>query len=255
MAGLVLAMSASILLSSCGGGGQASTGGGVPAGGHAPAGRPVANSTKPLTAAPVTKARAVAFARAVSLTAADIPGASIDRVRARFEPEEKGQVSRCEGNPRKQPSLADVPSANLKRGSELESEWFRSYVTVLTRGRNAAPELSTFKSPSERECIARALTRRFAGRSLGEARWGRFSISPLPIQAPGAQTTVGFRVATTLSFTFSEITAPLYMDVFGFGSGPVAVGLLAVSGTQPVPEATEQRLISLLLARAKATAL
>jgi hypothetical protein len=242
-----------VLLPACGGG-QTSTRA-LPAAGHAPAGNPVTSSTKQRTAAPITKARALAFARAVSLTAADIPGASIDRVRAHFEPEEKGRLSRCEGNPRKQPSLADVPSANLKRGSELESEWFRSYVTVLARGRNAAPELSTSKSRSERECIARALTRRFAGRSLGEARWGRFSISRLPIQAPGPQTTVGFRVATTLSFTFSEITAPLYMDVFGFGSGPVAVGLLAVSGTQPVPEATEQRLVSLLLERAQATAL
>jgi hypothetical protein len=175
----------------------------------------------------------------VSLTAADIPGASIDHGRAHFEPEEKNRVSRCEGNATRRRSLADVPSPNLKRGSELESEWFRSYVTVLADGRDAAPELSAFKSPSERECVARALTRRFAGRSLGEARWGRFSISPLPVQAAGAQTTVGFRVATTLSFTFSEITAPIYVDVLGFASGPVAAGVMAVSGTQPVPPATE----------------
>jgi hypothetical protein len=201
-----------------------------------------------------TAADARAFARAVNLTAADIPGGSVERRKgnqARLGPAERVELARCERGASRGHRLLETDSPLIKRGNELETEEIRSYVTVLAHGRRAAVELPPLESRGVRECVARVLTRYFADRSVREAHWGRFTISGLPVQAPGADGAIGIRVETTLTLTFSEVTVPIYFDLLGFTSGPAVVSLWAVSVTQPVPAATEQRLLSLLLARAQ----
>ncbi len=238
------------LLVGCGSG-NAAPGKPAPAKSAAPA----SSSTKPVGSPKITRARALVFARAVNLRAADIPGASISRKkevqRKPTDPGERRELAHCESAVRRVHRLIEAQSPQFTRGEELEKEEIRSYVTVRIDGRQAAPELSPLKSRGVRECVARVLTRRFADRSIREAKWGRFTVAELPVQAPGTDGTIGIRVATTLTLSFSEVSVPIYFDVLGFASGPVGIALSAVSVTQPVPAATEQRLLSLLLARAK----
>jgi hypothetical protein len=211
------------------------------------------SSTGTAGGAKVTRAQALAFARAVNLKTADIPEGSIDhKNKAHSDPLEQQELSRCESAARWRTKLIEASSPRFTRGKELEREEISSSVTVLGGGARTAPELSRLESSHVRDCIARVLTKRFAEKSIGEAHWGRFALSRLPVQAPGADGTIGIRASTTLNFSFSEISVPIYVDVLGFSAGPVAVGLVAVSATQPVPAATEQRLLILLLERTNA---
>ena len=86
------------------------------------------------------------------------------------------------------------------------------------------------------------------------AHFGRFTVSRLPVQAPGAAATVGLRISAALMIPISEVSVPFYFDVLAFARGPATVGVFATSITQPVPSATEHQLLSLLLSRAEAHA-
>jgi hypothetical protein len=196
------------------------------------------------------RAEALAFGRAVNLVAADIPGAKISRKKKRKS--SSNEDLHCEGPAGRGRKLAEVGSPRLTRGTELETEEISSHVTVRPDARAAANDLAWLRVSGAPECIARALSRRFGGRTISEGHWGRFTASSLPAQVPGAAGTIAFRISTTLSFPVSEVSVPIYFDVFGFTSGPAEVALFAASATQPVPAATEQRLLSLLLVRALA---
>jgi hypothetical protein len=195
-----------------------------------------------------TRAQAIAFGRALNLTAADVPDAKVSREK-KHKSANLGHP-RCEGSFARGPNLAEVDGPLLTRGSELETEEISSGVTVRPNAPAAARDLAWLRSGGGPQCIARALSRHFGGRTIREGRWGRFSASSLPIEAPGVSGAIGFRIATTLSFPISEVSVPIYFDIFAFLVGAAEVAMTASSATQPVPQATEQRLLSLLLARA-----
>jgi hypothetical protein len=200
----------------------------------------------------ITRAQALTFARAVNLTAADVPEARASRKKERAEdPRERRELERCEpphyGHP-----LAELDSPKLTRGEQLETEEIRSYVGVAPSGRRADRTLALFASGAVRACIARALSRAFARRNVRGARWGRVSVSALSAPAPGADAGVGVRISVALSIEYAEVSVPLYVDVVGFALGPAEVAMSAMSITQPLPAATEHELLALLLARAKA---
>jgi hypothetical protein len=221
---------------------------------HRSAGSATPVSRDPVrTPAPPTRADALALGRAINLTAGDIPGASISRKKQRSS--EAAERPRCEGSIGRGPNIAEVQSPRLTRGSELETEEFRSSVTVRPDARAAARDLAWLRRPGAAQCIAHTLSRRFGGRTIREAHWGAFRVSPLSTQVPGAARTIGLRITTTLSFPVTEISVPIYLDLLLFASGPAEIGMWGMSATQPVPAATEQRLLSLLLDRAQAHAL
>jgi hypothetical protein len=200
-----------------------------------------------------SRAQALGFARAVNLGASDIPGASIAaRTVTAIDARERREYRACERSVDHGSALAELSSAKLERGDELETEQISSGVTVLADEHEVAREFAALRAPALRECLARALTRNFAEKAVRSARWGRFTVTRLPVQAPGASATVGIRVTAMLNFPFSEISVPIYVDMVGFAVGPAEVGLSAASVTQPVPAGTEQELLALLLARAKA---
>jgi hypothetical protein len=241
-----------MLLTACGGGQGATSGRRTPASGTPSAGTAAAASSS-LTATAnshPTRTQARLFARAVNLTAADIPEARISHKRKpRRDPVER---PRCEGSAGRGPKLAEVGSPQLTRGSELETEEISSGVTVRADASAAAKDVAWLRSRGARECMASVLSKRFGGKTIREGHWGRFTVSSLAVSAPGATGTIGFRIVTMLSFPVSEVSVPIYFDVLGFTSGPAEVALSASSATQPVPPATEQRLLSLLLTRAQA---
>jgi hypothetical protein len=151
--------------------------------------------------------------------------------------------------------LAQASSPKLRRGAELEIERITSSVQVLRSEGEVARQFALLGMPALRECAARALTESLQDKPIRQASWGRVKLSKLPVHAPGTSATIGIRILATLNLPFSEVTVPIYVDVLGFAIGRVEVALTAISVTQPVPANTEQELLGLLLARAKATPL
>ncbi len=202
-----------------------------------------------------SRAQALAFAHAVNLSAGDIPEASVEKKRtATADASERREGGACErlvgwGHPH---TITEASSPKLRRGQELEVEQITSSVAILSDERAVARQFALLASPTLRKCAARALTRNLDDKSIANARWGRVSVSKLPVQAAGTSATLGIRIVASLDLTFSEVSVPIYVDVLGFSVGRAEVAMTAMSATQPVPATTEQELLSLLLARAKA---
>ncbi len=203
-----------------------------------------------------TKGQALTFATAVNLSTGDIPEASIATWKTRHETaREREEYRACEHGFAHERALLERSSPRLERGRELEVEDFASAVAVVRDERSITQTFRALQATGVRGCLARAFTRNFSARPIREARWGRFTVTRLPISAPGASATFGIRVSGVLSLPYNEVTMPVYIDMMGFGLGHGAVVLMAGSITQPVPTTTEQELVTLLLARAKAHAL
>jgi hypothetical protein len=245
------------LLSGCGGAGASSTGTAATSTrtGTVSVAGSQGGSTADVGASAPSRAQALAFAHAVNLTAGDVPETSVQTRRSRgSDATERREYAAC-GRGLEGPKIAKASSPKLTRGRELEVEQFSSTVEVMRSERTVASEFSLVTSPALRKCFAHVLARNLDDKAIGEARWGRVSVSRLAVHAPGATESAGLRIMVVLDVPFSEITVPVYFDVLGFAIGRVEVGVSAVSATQPVPAATEQELVSLLLARAKSTPL
>ncbi len=201
-----------------------------------------------------SRAQALAFAHAVNLSVGDIPEASVERKRDRGSSErEKQEYRACEKltGPGKGHTVAEVSSPKFRRGQELEAEQITSSVTIMSSERAVAHQFAVLASAALRKCGARALTHNIDDKSVRNARWGRVTVSKLPVRAPGASATIGMRIVAKLNLSFSEVSVPIYVDVLGFAIGRAEVALTAMSTTQPVPAGTEQELLALLLVRAR----
>jgi hypothetical protein len=256
LASLVAFCGFSLLLTACGGSGVAP----ASAGQHPASGTTVAthlgtSSTggDSTPSAVPTRAQGQAFARGVNLSTSDIPEAVLAPKRSRgSDAQEKREFHACEDHGLHVKSILEATSPRLKRGRELETEQFSSTVSVVASAGAIAHEFAVLQGASVRECLARALTRNFSAKAVRDAHWGHFTLSRLPISVPGASATLGIRATVALNLSYSEVSVPIYVDMLAFAVGHGAVELTAVSVTQPVPAATEQELLALLLARAKA---
>ncbi len=205
---------------------------------------------------PPSRAQALAFAHAVNLTAADIPEASLaPRETNLSNAREQREVRACLRSVQQGHTLAHATSPKLKRGHELEVEEIRSSVDVMSGERAIATEFAGVERAGVLECVAHVLTRNYADKAIRDARWGRFTISKLTLALPGVKVTIGIRVVATLNLAYSEVSVPIYVDLLGFADGPAEVLLSTASVTQPMPAATEQEILELLLTRARAHSL
>lgn len=245
-----------LLLTACGASGPAPASAGQhPASGTTLATQARTTSTggESASRAVPTRAQAQAFARAVNLSPSDIPEAVLAPKRSRgSDAQEKREFHACEDHGLHVKPILEAPSPRLKRGKELELEQFSSMVSVVGSAGAIAHEFAVLQGASVRECLARALTRNFTAKAVMEAHWGNFTLSKLPLTVPGASTTLGVRATVALNIPYNEISVPIYVDMLAFAVGHGAVELTAISVTQPVPATTEQELLALLLARAKA---
>jgi hypothetical protein len=244
-----------MVLSACGGGQQATSGTARTAQGVAHEAVSGVGSARHATTGAPSRAQALAFAHAVNLSVADIPEASVEKKHtAAATASERRESQACERRAgwRNPHTIAQASSPKLKRGQELEIERVTSSVSVLGSEQAVARQFALLSSPPVRACLARVLAHSLDDRRISEARWGHVSISRLPVNAPGTSATFGLRVLATLELPFSEVSVPFYEDVLGFAIGRAQVVLAAASATQPVPATTEQELLSLLLARARA---
>ncbi len=203
----------------------------------------------------LSKTQALALARAVNLTAADVPGFAVSSAQQGGTARERrleGEMLRCVGAGGPGGSLASASSKNfeLKRG--VVDLGLSSEVAVAQTPAVASSELAAIRSSHVRECFSRYLSLLFKSQRYGRATAGPVSIVSGTPPAPGTTGGFGWRVTATL--TDQTVRLPFYMDILGFVYGPTRVTLFSSGALQPFPAEAQQRLFSLLLGRAKAHA-
>jgi hypothetical protein len=215
----------------------------------------------PHTRAP-THAQAVAFARAVNLTAADVPGftpAHKPKHESAAERHLQQQLRSCDAAvgghaPRHtQGTLAEAgsPSFELRRGVLALN--VSSEVSVAHTSAEAAATLAAIRSPRLRTCFSRYLSSLLKSqRYPGETVVGVSIVSGTP---PAPDTTGGFGWRVTAKLAIRGIHISFYYDVLGFVDGPSQVTLESSGTVRPFPARAQEQLYAQLLARARAHSL
>jgi hypothetical protein len=140
-------------------------------------------------------------------------------------------------------------SAEFTRGAGRHLEAVRSAVRLAPSAEAAARHAAAGANASFLACYERFLRNATHGTGAGPVA---LSVSALPSPVlPGVSASFASRVMKRPSFPKAE-RFPVYVDFVGFASGRVEVALAFISGAQPFPAATEHRLVSALLSRAKA---
>jgi hypothetical protein len=202
---------------------------------------------------PLTKKNeAIAFARAVNLTAADVPGFTAAKRQHETAAEKRGEreMVRCAGALSTNEKLVEISSPKFKRGHEIPEVDVSSEVSVARTPALAKKELAAIRSPHARTCASRYLDRLFKGKEFRGASISPVSISSGTPPAPG--TTGSFAWRIEVRFTVHSIQIPLYLDILGFVYGQAQVSLFSTGIATPLPAVIQERLFSLLVQRAKA---
>jgi hypothetical protein len=202
----------------------------------------------------LTAARAAAFANAVNLTAADVPGFTVStRGNTREGPAEKRSQQRllaCVGAPSASDQASAERSSPQFTHPSLLNQSVSSSVSFLASAAAAQQELALLRSARAHRCLARYLQEVFAGRQYGSSVIRHVSIAQGVPPAPGTSGGFGWRISADVAL--KGIAVPFYLDVLGFVYGPSEVRLLSSSLVVPFPASAEEHLYRLLLSRATA---
>jgi hypothetical protein len=207
------------------------------------------------TSSPITKPRALAFAGAVNLTAADVPGFTVSsehQLETTQEKRLKRELLGCVGGVGYGRPLAEESSKNfeLKRGILQLS--VSSQVSVAQTPATAARELAAIRSAHVQACLSRYFGQLFKSQQYpGGVTVGRVSIASGTPPARGTTGGFGWRVTARLTIPGLAVPVPFYLDILGFVYGPSTVTLFSTGALRPFPAAAQQHLFSLLLSRAK----
>jgi hypothetical protein len=201
----------------------------------------------------LTKPQALAFAHAVNLTSADVPGFSVSSTHGDETPREKQlerEMLHCVGTIGSGEGLAEVSSKpfEIKRG--ILDLGVSSEVGVARTSALAARELAAVRSAHVRACFSHFLDLIFKGRRFSGAIVSPVSIASGTPPAPGTAGSFGWRITAT--FAVQRVRVSLFVDILGFVYGPASVTLFSSGVLRPFPAAIQQRLFSLLLSRAEA---
>lgn len=268
---LLLLALGGIALSSCGKGGTRtvtvrSTGAGQGPQGTTTSTTPGTKANPPSPEAPgaksPTRERALAFARAVNLTADDVPGFTAKAKHDSDSAREKKlgrELAQCTGAkslsggesslPGEGKAVADESSKDFQLKHGVIDFSVSSGVSVQSSAAGARRGLQAIRSAHVRKCFSHYLQLLFAGQHVKGATPGPVSIQAGTPPAPGTSGGFGWRI--TASFTIRGIKVPIYLDFLGFVSGPAEVTLLSSGLIRPFPAEIQQQLFSLLLSRAK----
>jgi hypothetical protein len=244
------------LISACGKGGSAST-----ATSPAAAATRPSTTKRPSTSTP-THAQALAFAHAVNLTPADVPGFTPTprehTTESATERRLEQELRRCggaQGSPIQGPPSTVVeagsPDYDLKRG--IIKLTVSSEVSVAHSSAQAAATLSAVRSAHVRACVSHYVEQLLKSQHLGGATFLGVTIVSGTPPAPGTTGGYGWRVTATLAYRGIHIS--FYLDILGFVDGPAQVSLFSSSVLRPFPAAAQEHLFTLLLTRARARSL
>jgi hypothetical protein len=151
--------------------------------------------------------------------------------------------------------VAKVNSAKFVGTVEAQHEEIFSGVEVLPTVALAARSSAVGSSQRALACVARFLPAALKTSSGARVHYGHPTITRLPNPLPGVRGSFGVRIVIPILGVPAAIeptTPHLYVDSFGFLSGPAEVALTTVAFPQPVSEEVDARLISLLHSRAEA---
>jgi hypothetical protein len=209
---------------------------------------------------PITKAQAVAYAKAVNLRASDLPGATSVKG-AIFGPEAvQYEALRCglQGRPGIVPAGGGESwLANRRALADSVVAGVGSLVVVAPSNYYAEVEIAGLQSRGGRTCLARAL-----GRALSFERHHKtesshtVKVTVVPIGKYVAGVHLDIHVLAKLSLIEGvkpEATEARYINVDAafFRVGPADIAFFALGATR-FPSATEIQLLTLLHSRAEA---
>ena len=209
---------------------------------------PVAGGSSP------DKSQALAFARAVNLTAADVPGfkaTSEHHSETSTEKRHERELQSCTGGGLEAgQSIAQESSPAFKLERGVLDLSVNSEVSVARTPAIAAKDLATIRSSHFRTCLTRYLDLLFGEQDRRGTTVGPISIVQGTPPASGASGSFGWRITATI--TARGVKLPFYQDMLGFVYGSAEISLVSSGALRPFPAAIEQQLFSLLLERAKA---
>ncbi len=213
----------------------------------------------PPTSGPITKAQAVAYAHAVNLQPSDMPGfTSVESETEVPQPGRYGlEAIRCSGGVNPARRIVQIHSAEFTAGRAFYGKVVKSTVEVWPTPSLVAVNNMRSHSARGRTCFVRflhAVHKRINQDRKGRRQLGPFTITIVPNPLPGVSHSFLTTINETLLLRTGAIRAHVYRDIFGFINGPAEIELEAIGFGHPVPVATEEKALLLLLARAKANA-
>jgi hypothetical protein len=167
------------------------------------------------------------------------------------------ELARCFDGVSPARRIAKFHSPTFSTGRAAQSQVVESHVEVWPTPSLAARNTATYFSSRGRACVLRsseASDRQLNRQRAGELQFGRPTIATVPNPLPGVSESYLRTIAEPL-LRGRRIRLYIYHDIFSFVTGPAEVEMEATGFSRPVPSATEERLLSLLLSRAKANTL
>jgi hypothetical protein len=201
---------------------------------------------------PSGKRQALAFAQAVNLTPADVPGFAATEKHSKDSSSEKRlehQMLSCAGIGGTSKTVLEEGSKDFKLKRQILDLSVSSEVSVQPSAADAQKGLAAIRSAHVRGCFSKYLQQIFQGEQTKSATPGPVTIQAGTPPAPGVDGSFGWRVTAT--FLVRGVKVPIYLDFLGFVDGPSQVTLLSSGLLEPFPAAVQQHLFALLLARAR----
>lgn len=196
----------------------------------------------------LTATLAARFARAVSLTRADLPGAA-PSARSKSNPAEEREAADCGGRTAR--ALGGGRSANFQRGAGLDRESISSGVDVLSNAAAVRSDLAYAASRAGLACYAKVLGRSLRSERDSHVRLLGLRVRHLSLDVGPLDRAAGIRITARVSITGAPVTVSLFVDALSMPYGPAELDLYSTSFVQPVPARTQRELLSLLRERAQ----
>jgi hypothetical protein len=208
----------------------------------------------------LTGSQALAFAHAVNLRAADVPGfkRSVEHEHETAAEKRLGrEMRRCVGAARSGHGLAEVSSTGFEHKGVASVLTVSSNVSVAQTPAAAAKELSELRSGHTQGCVAHYFGQVLRGQQFRGGTVGPVSIQHGDPPAAGTTGSFGWRITAAVTVPLARgpihrIRLPFYIDILGFVYGRAEVALFSFGTPLPFPAAVEQRLFTVLLSRAQA---
>ena len=236
--GLVLALTASLVVAGCGGSSGSS-------------GSLKASSTPP------SKAAAEAAAAAMNLTVKDVP-VGYEGAPHESSPDSKSQTAAfaaCAGASNvDSDTIADVYSQDFSKGTRLNSQKVSSEVQVVKSTRLATSDLKAYQGDKTKTCLATFISKLLAKQSggAGGATFSAPQITQLTPKADGIEGAFGYQVNLTASA--AGLTIPFEIAIEGLLVKHSEVSLTVLSIGGPFPTSDRDALFAKLAARSVSSA-
>ncbi len=196
---------------------------------------------------PLTAARAGAFARAVSLESADVPG-SHAVADGRPSPAREREAASCGGAPEK--ALGGGRSPSYERGAGLNRESISSGVSVLSGVKAVQRDLEYAQSKAGVACYTKILGKTLGAEESGNVRLIGVHVAHLQLLLSQGREASGLRITARVAIKGTSVQVGLYVDALALPYGPTEITLYTTSFVQPVAPKTQQQLLEVLRGRA-----